>query len=77
MVSGSYGQEKIGQNRKCYRTIAFRFSDLEDAESKKRVELSGLQKQDHLFLKSVLFQKINVVGNKLMFERIHDLLIEI
>ena len=70
------GKNRHEQNRKRYRTIAFRCSDLERHELEKRVELSGLQKQDY-FLKSVFHQGITVIGNELLFQRMRNTLEEI
>lgn len=69
-------KKKIEKNRKRYRTVAFRMSDNELYELNKRVELSGRQKQDFL-IKSVLYQKIVVVGNQLQFEKLKTQLDEI
>lgn len=60
---------KIEQNRTRYCTIAFRCSEEEYEEIHKRIELSGLQKQDYL-IKSALYQEITVIGNRLLFERL-------
>lgn len=69
-------KKKVEQNRTRYRTIAFRCSDKERSELEKRIELSGLQKQDY-FLKSVLHQRVVVVGNAILFESLRDNLHEI
>jgi hypothetical protein len=64
------------KHRKRYKTVAFRMSDNELHELDKRVELSGRQKQDYL-IKSVLHQKIVVIGNQVQFEKLRTLLDEI
>jgi malonyl CoA-acyl carrier protein transacylase len=64
------------KNRKRYRTVAFRMSDDELCELEKRVALSGRQKQDFL-IKSILYQKIVVVGNPVQFEKLRVQLDEI
>ena len=69
-------EKRSEKSRKRYRTVAFRCSDSELLELEKRVELSGLQKQDYM-LKSVLHQRIVVIGNELLFERLKDTLDEI
>jgi uncharacterized protein (DUF1778 family) len=60
---------RVEQNRKRYRTVAFRMSEDEWQELDKRVALSGRQKQDFL-IKSILHQKIVVIGNQVQFERL-------
>ena len=69
-------KKKIEQNRTRYKTLAFRISDAEQRELDKRVKLSGLQKQDFI-LKSLFHQKLVVIGNLLLYERLYDLLDEI
>lgn len=69
-------KKKIEQNRTRYRTIAFRMSDGERHELEKRIELSGLQKQDYL-IRSVLHQKIVVIGNQIQFMKLNRQLDEI
>jgi hypothetical protein len=64
------------KHRKRYRTVAFRMSDDELRELDKRIELSGRQKQDYL-IKSVLHQKIVVIGNQVQFEKLRTQLDEI
>jgi hypothetical protein len=51
-------------------------SDAELAELDKRIALSGRQKQDYL-IKSVLYQKIIVIGNQVQFEKLRSTLDEI
>lgn len=51
-------------------------TDDERHELEERVRLSGLQKQDYL-IKSVLQKRIVVVGNRLMFRKMDELLSEI
>jgi hypothetical protein len=51
-------------------------SEDEWQELDKRVELSGRQKQDYL-IKSVLHQKIVVIGNQIQFDRLRSTLDEI
>jgi hypothetical protein len=67
---------RIENHRKRYKTVAFRMSDDELHELDKRVELSGRQKQDYL-IKSVLHQKIVVIGNQVQFEKLRTQLDEI
>ena len=69
-------RKAIEKNRTRYRTVAFRCSDAELAELNKRVDLSGLQKQDYL-IKSVLNQEITVIGNALLFEKLQRELADI
>ena len=64
------------KHRKRYRTIAFRMSDDELHELDKRIALSGRQKQEYL-IKSVLHQKIVVIGNQVQFEKLRTQLDEI
>lgn len=51
-------------------------TDAERHELEERIRLSGLQKQDYL-IKSVLQRRIVVVGNRLMFRKMDELLSEI
>jgi hypothetical protein len=51
-------------------------SDAELAELNERVRLSGRQKQDFI-IKSILHQKIVVIGNQIQFERLQTTLDEI
>lgn len=67
---------RVEKNRKRYKTIAFRMSEDELHELDKRIALSGRQKQDYL-IKSVLYQKIAVVGNQVQFEKLRVQLDEI
>lgn len=67
---------RVEKNRKRYRTVAFRMSDSELLELEKRVELSGRLKQDYL-IKSVLYQKIVVIGNQVQFDKLRVQLDEI
>jgi hypothetical protein len=67
---------RVEQNRNRYRTVAFRMSDAELAELNARVKLSGRQKQDFI-IKSVLHQKIVVIGNQVQFERLRSTLEDI
>jgi hypothetical protein len=67
---------RVERHRKRYRTVAFRMSENEWQELEKRVKLSGRQKQDYL-IKSVLHQKIVVIGNQIQFERLRSTLNEI
>jgi hypothetical protein len=67
---------RVEQNRNRYRTVAFRMSDAELAELDARVKLSGRQKQDYI-IKSVLYQKIVVIGNQVQEERLRQTLGEI
>jgi len=67
---------KVEKNRTRYRTIAFRMSDGERHELENRIALSGLQKQDYL-IRSVLHQKIVVIGNQIQFEKLNTQLDEI
>ena len=64
------------KHRKRYKTVAFRMSDDELRELDKRIELSGRMKQDYL-IKSVLHQKIIVIGNQVQFKKLKALLDEI
>jgi hypothetical protein len=64
---------RVERHRKRYRTVAFRMSEDEWQELEKRVNLSGRQKQDYL-IKSVLHQKIVVIGNQIQFERLRSTL---
>ena len=67
---------RIEKNRKRYRTVAFRMSDDELRELDVRISLSGRQKQDYI-IKSVLYQKIVVIGNQVQFEKLKSQLDEI
>jgi hypothetical protein len=67
---------RVEQNRNRYRTVAFRMSDAELAELDARVKLSGRQKQDYI-IKSILYQKIVVIGNQVQEERLRQTLDEI
>ena len=67
---------RVEKHRKRYKTIAFRMSDDELRELDKRIALSGRQKQDYL-IKSVLHQKIVVIGNQVQFEKLKIQLDEI
>ena len=67
---------RVEKHRKRYRTVAFRMSEEEWQELDKRVALSGRQKQDFL-IKSILHQKLVVVGNQVQFERLRSTLDEI
>jgi len=67
---------RVEQHRARYRTVAFRMSDAELAELNERVRLSGRQKQDFI-IKSILHQKIVVIGNQIQFERLQATLDEI
>jgi hypothetical protein len=67
---------RVEKHRKRYRTVAFRMSEEEWQELDKRVALSGRQKQDYL-IKSVLHQKIIVIGNQVQFDRLRSTLDEI
>lgn len=67
---------RVEKHRKRYRTVAFRMSEDEWQELEKRVELSGRQKQDYL-IKSVLYQKIVVIGNQIQFDKLRTTLDEI
>jgi hypothetical protein len=69
-------KKKVEQNRSRYRTVAFRMSENELAELETRISLSGRDKQDYL-IKSVLYQTIVVVGNKVQFEALENQLCEI
>lgn len=51
-------------------------SDTEQRELEERIRLSGMQKQDFL-IKSSLQQRIIVVGNRLMFRKMDELLSDI
>ena len=67
---------RVEKHRKRYRTVAFRMSDDELLELNKRVELSGRLKQDFL-IKSILHQKIVVIGNQIQSEKLKTTLDEI
>jgi uncharacterized protein (DUF1778 family) len=67
---------RVEKHRKRYKTVAFRMSDDERQELEKRIELSGRQKQEFL-IKSVLHQKIVVIGNQVQFEKLKTQLDEI
>jgi uncharacterized protein (DUF1778 family) len=67
---------RVEKHRKRYRTVAFRMSEDEWQELDKRVALSGRQKQDFL-IKSILHQKIVVIGNQVQFEKLKTTLDEI
>jgi hypothetical protein len=67
---------RVEQNRNRYRTVAFRVSDAELAELNARVKLSGRQKQDFI-IKSILHQKIVVIGNQVQGDRLRQTLDEI
>jgi malonyl CoA-acyl carrier protein transacylase len=51
-------------------------SDAELAELDSRVKLSGRQKQDYI-IKSILHQKIVVIGNQIQLDRLRQTLDEI
>lgn len=51
-------------------------TDAERHELEERIRLSGMQKQDYL-IKSVLHERIVVIGNRLMFRKMDNLLSEI
>jgi hypothetical protein len=68
--------KKNEKNRTRYRTVAFRMSESEWMELNARVLLCGRQKQDYL-IDSVLHQKLVVVGNLLMGEKVEAILADI
>lgn len=70
------GKNSIEKNRKRYKTVAFRCSDEELQEIEKRIELSGMQKQEYL-IRSSLFQEITVFGSPLLFASLAETLDEI
>ena len=67
---------RVEKHRQRYRTIAFRMSDDELRELDKRIALYGRQKQGYL-IKSLLHQKIVVIGNRVQFEKLKTQLDEI
>ena len=67
---------RVEANRKRYKTVAFRMSVDEVRELDKRIALSGRQKQEYL-IKSVLHQKIVVIGNQVQFDKLKTQLDEI
>ena len=69
-------EQRSEKDRVRYRTVAFRMSETEWAELNARIELCGRKKQEYL-IESVLRQKLIVVGNQLMSEKMDALLDEI
>lgn len=61
-------QKKEKNRKRCY-TISFRVSPIEREELYNRIRLSGKTKQDYM-IKSMLYQKIVVVGNQNVFNEI-------
>lgn len=61
-------QKKEKNRKRCY-TISFRVSPIERDELYSRIRLSGKTKQDYM-IKSMLYQKIVVVGNNNVFNEL-------
>ncbi len=58
---------KNEKNRQRNIGVNFRMTPMEKAELDRRIELSGIGKQNY-FIRSLLYQKLVVVGDRSLFE---------